>query len=374
MIEPKDFFTKLQGLGVNLFAGVPDSLLKSFCAYVDDNAKAEEHIITANEGNAIALATGYHLTTGKMAAVYLQNSGIGNTINPLTSITDRDVYSIPLLMIVGWRGEPEVKGEPQHVKQGAITPQQLELLNIPYRLIEADTDIEEVLSQIIATANETSAPVALLVRKGAFAKYQSQRKPNAYSSLKREDALRTLLGLTGDSLIVSTTGKTSREVFERRIERGEQQRDFLTVGGMGHTASIAFGVALGSPGKQVVCLDCDASALMHLGALPVIGNVAPGNLIHVLLNNAAHESAGGQPTVAGDMDFEAIASACGYSHYYTASDAASIKKAWQDLTPHRGAGPIMLEVKITTGSRDDLGRPTSTPVENKKAFMQEAMR
>lgn len=373
MIQPKDFFTLLQELGVKLFAGVPDSLLKDFCAYVDDNGKSGEHIITANEGNAVALATGYHLTTQQIAAVYLQNSGIGNAINPLTSITDNDVYSIPLLMIIGWRGEPGVKDEPQHVKQGAITPQQLELLDIPYWVIEAKTDIAKTLPQAIAKVNSINSPVALLVRKGTFAKYKSQRKPDVYSNLKREDALRTLLKLFGDSLVVSTTGKTSREVFELRIELGEKQRDFLTVGGMGHTASIAFGAALGNPKKKIICVDGDGSMLMHLGALPVIGNAAPKNFIHILLNNAAHESVGGQPTVAGKMDFKAIASACGYSHYYFASDSESIRQAWQNLTQHTNSGPIMLEVKITTGSRDDLGRPTSTPIENKEAFMHEAM-
>lgn len=355
---------------MGLFVGVPDSLLKDFCAYVDDHGRAGEHIITANEGNAIAMAAGYHLTTGRLAAVYMQNSGLGNTINPLTSITDPQVYKIPLLMIIGWRGEPGVKDEPQHVKQGAVTPQQLDLLGIPYWVLDQDTDLEATLKDALQKVVETGSAVAFLVRKGTFSKYKSMRKSTSPSQMKREDALRSLLNLTGSSLVVSTTGKTSREVFELRVERGESQRDFLTVGGMGHTASIALGAALGNPEKKVVCIDGDGSVLMHLGALPIIGDVAPKNLVHVLLNNAAHESVGGQPTVAGNIDFKALALASGYKGYRSASDQGGIETAWQEI--QQQPGPMLFEIKITTGSRDDLGRPTSTPEENKLAFMKAA--
>lgn len=367
MIEPKLMFEALKYEGVELFTGVPDSLLKHFCAYVDDNAAAGEHIITANEGNAVALAAGYHMTTGKVAAVYMQNSGLGNTVNPLTSLTDPEVYKIPLLMIIGWRGEPGVKDEPQHVKQGRITAEQLNLLGVPYEVLGADSDYEAIVKRLMSTAASTQAPVALLVQKNAFASYKTQRKPDSPSSLKREDALAALLVLTGEDLVVSTTGKTSREVFELRVKRGEAQRDFLTVGGMGHTSSIALGAALGNPSKRVICIDGDGSALMHLGAIPIIGDVKPKNLVHVLLNNAAHESVGGQPTVGGRFDFKALAEASGYSAYDVATTAEEIGQAWCRLqgTP----GPVLLEVKITTGSRDDLGRPTSTAEENKRAFM-----
>lgn len=370
MIDPKAFYAKLQDAGISLFTGVPDSLLKDFCAYVDDNAAAGSHIIAANEGNAVAIAAGYHLTTGKCAAVYMQNSGLGNTINPLTSLTDPQVYRIPALLIIGWRGEPNVKDEPQHVKQGAITPQQLDLLGIPYWILDSESDVDDILSKAIPMLNQSSSPVAFLVRKDAFSKYKSQRKSSSPSSLKREQALRCLMELAGDALVISTTGKTSREVFELRVERGESQRDFLTVGGMGHTSSIALGAALGNPNKQVLCIDGDGSALMHLGALPIIGDVAPINLVHVLLNNAAHESVGGQPTVGGSVSFKDIALASGYAYYQCAHDEASIRDIWRIIQDLQGPG--MLEVKITTGSRDDLGRPTSTPEENKLAFMKAA--
>lgn len=336
MITPENFVNALKQRGIGIFAGVPDSLLKNFCAYVHDHSGEQEHIITANEGNAVALAAGYHLATGKVAAVYMQNSGLGNTVNPLTSLTDPEVYSIPLLLIIGWRGEPGVKDKPQHVKQGRITPGQLKLLEIPNWILQADSDLETVLNEVFAKIQNTNAPAALLIRKGTFTDYKSRQKPDQVGLIKREDALRELMALASDDdLIVSTTGKTSREVFELRAERGEPQRDFLTVGSMGHTSSIALGVALGNPKRRVICLDGDGSALMHLGAIPIIGSLKPRNLIHVLLNNAAHESVGGQPTVAGKMDFAAICKACGYQGYKFATDIESLKTLLESDKPVR---------------------------------------
>ncbi|MCQ4295083.1 phosphonopyruvate decarboxylase [Pseudomonas stutzeri] len=370
MIDSRDFYRKLKEFDVSLFAGVPDSLLKDFCAYIEDHAQVGEHVITANEGNAVAIAAGYHLTSGKLAAVYMQNSGLGNAINPLVSIADSQVYRIPLVLIIGWRGEPGVKDEPQHVKQGEITPQQLDVLGIPYWILDQYTDLDITLKSAMQKLKAAGAPIAILVRNGTFIKYESQRKPESISQMKREDALRCLLSLIGDALVISTTGKTSRELFELRVEHGEAQRDFLSVGAMGHTASIALGAALGNPDKQIVCIDGDGSVLMHMGALPIIGDLAPRNLVHVLLNNAAHESVGGQPTVGGKTDFKSIAFASGYKDYKAASDAVGITAAWRAI--QNQPGPVLFEIKIAIGSRDDLGRPTSTPQENKRAFMQAA--
>lgn len=369
MINPEIFYKSLQSRGVGIFAGVPDSLLKNLCAFVDNHCCAGEHIITANEGNAIALAAGYHLATGKTGAVYMQNSGLGNCVNPLTSLADPEVYSIPMLLIIGWRGAPGVKDEPQHVKQGRITPGQLELLEIPYQILEADTDLDKVLDKTFADLAEKNAPVALLIRKGTFASCKKNAKSNQTSTFKREQALEEILRLAGsEDLFISTTGKTSRELFELREKRGESQRDFLTVGSMGHTSSIALGVALGNPDKRVVCLDGDGSFIMHMGAMPIIGSLKPENLVHVLLNNGAHESVGGQETVAGHIDIAAIAKASGYNAYHQAHDPDSLKSAWQAID--NAKGPQILELKLCTGSREDLGRPTSTPVQNKQAFME----
>ncbi len=369
MISPEEMYNYLKFNGIGMFAGVPDSLLSNFCAYLDDRGDRCENIIVANEGNAIALAVGYHLSTGKICAVYMQNSGLGNAINPLTSLADPEVYKIPLLMIIGWRGEPGTKDEPQHVKQGRITIAQLNLLDIPYWILDQNSNVKQILKEVFLKLKDKNSPVAILVRKDAFDDHKSKDNKIQASSFKREDALRQLLSLVEkDDLIISTTGKTSREIFELRLERYESQRDFLTVGGMGHTASIALGVALGNPKKRVICLDGDGSVLMHMGALPIIGDLKPNNMVHVLLNNSAHESVGGQLTVAGNVNFAAIAKASGYLDYQVANDKGSLISCWRKIC--KQSGPILFEVKISVGSRKDLGRPTSTPEENKRKFMK----
>jgi len=369
MIQPNVLFDGLKSYGIGLFVGVPDSSLRSFCAYVDDQKERGEYIISANEGNAIAIAVGYHLATSRVAAVYMQNSGLGNAINPLTSLADREVYRIPMLLIIGWRGEPGLKDEPQHIKQGRITPGQFELLEMPYYILDSNSDIGEILKHVFNNIKECNAPVALLVKMNALVEYEQQSMPNNLSTMYREEVLRILLDRSNsEDLFVSTTGKTSREMFELRDQRGDTQRDFLTVGAMGHTSSIALGVALGKPTKRVVCLDGDGSLLMHMGALPIIGDQKPDNFVHVLLNNAAHESVGGQPTVADKVDFEAIALASGYTYYHLATDADTLHQAWSSIKHQEG--PFFLEVKIRTGSRDDLGRPTNSPEQNKLAFME----
>lgn len=370
MIEPKRFFDELEARDVGLYVGVPDSLLANFCAYVDDVAPTGRHIIAANEGNAVAIALGHHLSTGRTSVVYMQNSGLGNTINPLASLADPEVYSVPMLLIVGWRGEPDVPDEPQHVKQGRITPGQLDLMEIPWFEVTEQADPALVVAQAFDKIAETSAPVALLVRKGAFAGYKSVRKQSPLSDMGREEALGHILSLLApEDLVISTTGKASREVFELRGQRGEAQRDFLTVGGMGHTSSIALGVALGDPQRRVVCIDGDGSMLMHMGSLAITGNIKPANLLHIILNNAAHESVGGQPTVAGSIDVGAIALASGYVAYYRCDSPDSLADVWRDASA-ANTGPALVEVRVKSGARADLGRPTSTPRQNKLAFMQ----
>lgn len=371
MIQPKDFFETLTQRGIGFYAGVPDSLLANFCAYVDDQGGRDRHLITANEGNAVAIAMGYHMATGSVAAVYMQNSGLGNTINPLTSLADPDVYKVPMLLVIGWRGEPGHKDEPQHVKQGRVTLAQLDILDIPYWVIDAHSEVDAVLDAAFAAMTERNAPVALVVRKDTFAKYKPQHATNDAYTMAREDALEQLLSLCQDEdLIVSTTGKTSREVFELRAKLGQAQRDFLTVGGMGHTSSIALGVAIGQPHRKVVCLDGDGSLLMHMGSMPVIAKYKPNKFIHVLLNNGSHESVGGQATSADMVDFKQLAHAVGYTSYESAQDIESLRSAWQNL--ETASGPVMLEVKIKNGSREDLGRPTSSAEQNKLTFMEVA--
>lgn len=368
MIQPDAFFQVLQQQQINMFYGVPDSLLANLCAYIDNQLSAKQHRISANEGNALAMAAGYHLATGKVAAVYLQNSGLGNLVNPLTSLTDAEVYRIPALLIIGWRGEPGVKDEPQHIKQGRITPALLDLLNVPYFVLSADSDYQQQMQQAIEYAKQQQSPVALLIRKDTFASYQSKQVATA-AVMKREEALAILLeNLSGDEAIISTTGKTSREVFELRKNRGETQRDFLTVGAMGHTSSIALGVAMGQPDRTVVCIDGDGSMLMHLGAMAIIGSVAPANLLHIVLNNQSHESVGGQPTVAGEIDLAALAKTLNYKAYLKASTADEVAAAVKQSKQQ--AGPLLIEIVIAQGSRGDLGRPDSSAEQNKISFMK----
>ena len=358
-------------LGIDYYTGVPDSQLRGLCDALMNRwgIDPKHHLIAANEGNAVAMAAGYHLATGKTAAVYMQNSGEGNAVNPLASLTHGRVYGIPMVLIVGWRGEPGVHDEPQHVHQGAVTLQLLELMDIPSFILSPDTSEDELADAVAAFQPllREGRVVALVVRKGALTCGEKVKYTHE-AALTREEAIAQLLARTGDDPIVSTTGKASRELFELREARGENHsRDFLTVGSMGHASSIALAIATHRPGRRVWCVDGDGAALMHLGAMATIGSVKPANLIHLVLNNAAHETVGGMPTVAGTADLPAVAAACGYPLVLRAWDAPSLDAA---LTQAREAGCLTLvEVAVRLGSRADLGRPTTTPKENKQAFM-----
>ncbi|GMV42677.1 MAG: phosphonopyruvate decarboxylase [Myxococcales bacterium] len=373
MIHPGDFFSALEARGVSFFTGVPDSLLKDLCAYVTDHAPAERHVIAANEGGAVGLAAGHHLATGRVPVVYMQNSGLGNTVNPVTSLADPEVYGIPMLLIVGWRGEPGVKDEPQHVKMGRITPDVVTALGVEQAVLPDTMDEAlPVLERALSWARERSAPFALLVRKGTFAKYKLQSAAPDVYPMTREHAIGLVAtALPADTLIVSTTGMPSRELFEQRELRGEpHDGDFLTVGSMGHTSQIALGVALERPERTVVCLDGDGAVLMHMGSLGMVGTLAPRNYRHIVVNNGAHDSVGGQPTVAFQVDLCAVAAACGYASTVRVSSEEELR----DVLPGfvAGDGPGFLEIRVCKGARSDLGRPTMTPRELKERFMARA--
>ena len=369
MIEPSSFYNELKKEEIDFFVGVPDSLLKNFCSFVDDNIEKDNHIIAANEGNAISIASGYHLATKKIPVVYMQNSGLGNCINPLTSLADKEVYSIPMLLIIGWRGEPGKKDEPQHLKQGRITREQLKILDIDYFVIDENTDEKSCLEKVIKRINKNSSPVAILVRENTFKKYKLKNKQKTIYKLKREEAIEEIINLSNDSdIFISTTGKTSRELYEIRKNKGDAQKDFLTVGSMGHVSSIALGVAIGLKKQRVICLDGDGSLIMHLGSLPIIGAISPKNLIHVILNNCAHESVGGQPTVANEIDFEKLSSALNYKNFFQSSNVKQINDCWSQLIDREG--PSLFLINIKSSSRKDLGRPESSPIENKESFME----
>lgn len=371
MIQPKDFIETLRAGGVAFFAGVPDSLLKNLCAYITDTVARENNIIAANEGGAVALAAGYHLATGKTGCVYMQNSGEGNAVNPLLSLMDADVYKMPLLLIIGWRGEPGVHDEPQHVKQGKVTLSLLEAMGIPYAVL--DESWENQVDQALQSIHETNGVYALVVRKGTFEDYKLQKQEASEWELGREEAIQIVAGmLRKDDIVVSTTGMISRELFEYR-EAKEQghAHDFLTVGSMGHASQIALGIALQKPNRRVIVFDGDGALLMHMGGMAIIGDYNPKNLIHIVFNNGAHDSVGGQPTVGQKIDVEAIAKAVGYADVISVENQMSLMAAMNHVNNGVIDGVSLINVNVRKGNRKDLGRPTTTPQQNKEALMKE---
>lgn len=370
MISPKDFFEILKENGINFFTGVPDSLLKDFCAYVTDNVSDEDHIINSNEGGAVALAAGYFLATGRTALVYMQNSGIGNAVNPLLSLTDKEVYSIPVLLLIGWRGEPGIKDEPQHKKQGRVMLNMLDAMEIPYRKINKETnDTAEIVKEICRELITGNKPCALIISEGTFEDYKLQKDIKSEYYLNREDAVKIILSnLDKNEIIVSTTGKTSREVFEyRKGNNQSHQNDFLTVGSMGHCSQIALGISLQKKDREIYVLDGDGAVVMQMGSLAIVGTEGGKNFKHIVINNGSHDSVGGQPTAGFEVDLPLIARSCGYSLSLTASTKEEIIESLNKLKICEG--PSFLEIRVKKGARKDLGRPDISPVENKINFM-----
>ncbi len=371
MVDAGKFVESLKNGGVDFFTGVPDSLLKSFCAYLTDNC-GDNHVIAANEGGAVGLASGHYLATGKPALVYMQNSGQGNAVNPLASLADPDVYSIPMVLLVGWRGEPGVKDEPQHVKQGKVTVSLFETLGIPTVVLPSDeSEALDTAQAQVKRAIAESRPVAMVVRKGLFGHYTLQNKEADIAELKRETAIEGILrALPEDAVVVSTTGMISREVYETRERLGlGHERDFLTVGSMGHAIMIALGIAKAQPRRKVICLDGDGASIMHLGNMAIAGQSNCGNLTHIVLNNSAHDSVGGQPTVGGRIDLPAIAAACGYDVHSATGLENSLPLCVSALKTSTDK-PSFVEIKVAKGARKDLGRPKEPPQVNKALFME----
>lgn len=367
MIDVKEAYEALIASGIDMFTGVPDSLLKNICAYITDTAPREKHIIAANEGNAVGIAAGHYLATGKPALVYMQNSGLGNTVNPLLSLADEKVYSIPMVLMIGWRGEPGVHDEPQHVKQGEVTLALLDAMQIPYIILE---DASQIKAQVELSL-ERKAPTAIVIRKGTFGSYKLKNARSNNNPLSREDAMKLVVDHLKDSdVIVSTTGKLSRELFEyREAKQQGHGHDFLTVGSMGHSSSIALGIALEKPNRRVFCFDGDGAFIMHTGALGIVASMNPRNYFHILFNNDAHESVGGQPTIGYELDAVTMAKASGYKQAMRATTREEMIAALQQL--ENTEGPVLLELRVKIDSREDLGRPTTTPIQNKEAFMEE---
>lgn len=374
MVSPKFFIEALREKGIDCFAGVPDSLLKNICAYITDNCDAQHNIITANEGAAVGLAAGHYLATGKPACVFMQNSGEGNIINPLASLTDPEVYNIPVLLLIGWRGRPGVHDEPQHVKQGKVTTGLLNTMGVNFDVLSKDEDkAEKQIAKAVEALNRKEV-YALVIEKDTFDSYTLQNVEKNDFSMSREEAIQTVAAALGDKdAIVSTTGMISRELFEYRTQMNQgHERDFLTVGSMGHASQIALGLAMEKQDRRIWCFDGDGAAIMHMGSMAIVASKAPKNYIHVVFNNGAHDSVGGQPTVGLSIDLPTVAKAVGYKHIYSVDSKESLDKQLLIIKSQLSIseGPIFIEVRVKKGNRKDLGRPTTTPIQNKEALMQ----
>lgn len=369
MIRPEFFIEKLREQGVDCYAGVPDSLLKNMCAYITDHFDAAHNIIAANEGAAVGFAAGHYLATGQPACVYMQNSGEGNIINPIASLTDQEVYNIPVLLLIGWRGRPGVHDEPQHVKQGKVTTGLLNVMGVNYEVLAKEEDKAEKQIAKAVRALRNKDVFALVIEKDTFDEYKLQNIEKNDLTMSREEAIQTVAAALGEKdCIVSTTGMISRELFEYRAAMGQgHERDFLTVGSMGHASQIALGIALAQPERRVWCFDGDGAVIMHMGSVAIVANKAPKNYVHVVFNNGAHDSVGGQPTVGLTIDLPAVAKAVGYKANYSVDDKSELEAMLNKVKNQDG--PVILDIKVKKGNRKDLGRPTTTPIQNKEALM-----
>lgn len=368
----KALFHEIENLGIDFYTGVPDSQLKAFCdTLMYKYGVGKEHIVAANEGAAVGLAAGHYLATGKPAVVYMQNSGIGNAVNPICSLLNEKVYAIPTLFIVGWRGEPGVHDEPQHVFQGEITVSLLEELNVKTFVLEKDTTESDLAGFFaeIKTELEKGNQCAIVVKKGSLSTDVKMEYKND-NEMSREEIVEIIVDNTKeDDIFVSTTGKLSRELFEARERRGQgHKKDFLTVGSMGHASMIAMGIAREKTDRRVFCLDGDGAVIMHMGSLAVSGTSGLKNMVHVLIDNGAHETVGGLPTVGTKIDYVMLAKACGYGKILEADTKENLIAALKEIEDVKES--VFLIIKADISSRADLGRPTTTPIENKEAFME----
>lgn len=372
MTTPSLFYSTLKKNKIDFFVGVPDSLLKNFLYYISNKVNKKNHIIAANEGTAVAIAAGYNIAKKKIPFVYLQNSGLGNLINPILSMTDKKVYQIPMLVMIGWRGEPNIKDEPQHKTQGEVTIKLIQSIKKKVLILDGreKSDIKKI-TQAIEVSKKNSEPVFLLVRKNTFTNLVPIYKDTKNNfKLRRQDAIKEILkNLKSNYKIVASTGMISRELYEIREENKDSHvNDFLVVGSMGHASQIALGIATQTK-KKIICIDGDGALLMHLGGLTTIGSLKIKNYIHIVLNNEAHDSVGGQPTAANNINICKIAEGCGYKNVFGSLKKISQIKHYLKKCIH-SQGPSFIEINVQKGHKKNLGRPKKSPLNSKLAFLK----
>lgn len=355
MVNLDNLFQAFDKMGVKFFTGVPDSLLNDFSLYLTQNIPDTQHVMAANEGNAVGIATGNYMATGNIPLVYMQNSGIGNATNPLLSLTHPCVYSIPMVLVIGWRGDPSIKDHAQHKKQGELTPVLMKDMDIPYEILEDENKVISQFEWAVKKAKEISSPVALIVKKGILAQKEKHQKYPESQLMSREEAISVVIDVMGkEAVYLATTGRATRELHEQlTLHEIAHDVEFLNVGAMGHLSSIGLGMALGAPKKKIVVFDGDAAAVMHMGSLATNGRYHPHNLLHIVLNNGVNESVGGQKSAGQIIDLTTIAKACGYTTYPCFIDNTDDLRKCAQLFSQKG-GLTFADVRLRQGIRKDM--------------------
>lgn len=375
MVNQNELFAALDKLDVKFFTGVPDSLLNDFCLYLVNNIPEGQHVMAANEGNAIAIAAGNYMATGKIPVVYMQNSGIGNATNPLLSLTHDCVYGIPMILVIGWRGDPSINDHAQHKKQGELTPVLMSDMDIPYQILDADENVVEKFAWAVNKAKEISSPVALIAKKAILTQKEKKQSYADSKLMNREEAVAAVVDVLGaDAIYLGTTGRATREVHEQLIAHGiGEGYEWQNVGSMGHVSSVGLGLALARPDKRIVVFDGDAAAVMHMGALATNCRYKAGNMVHMVLNNGVNESVGGQPSAGYLIDLTNVAKACGYR---TVGHAVETKEELQKIVRENQPGemPLFIDVHVRQGIRSDMPKLNIDHKAMKEALMKNLIR
>lgn len=375
MVNQDKLFSSLREMGISFFTGVPDSLLNDFCLYLVKNIPDGQHVMAANEGNAIAIAAGHYMATGNIPVVYMQNSGIGNATNPLLSLTHDSVYGIPMILVIGWRGDPAISDHVQHKKQGELTPVLMNDMDIPYEILDNENTVVQKFKWAVCKAKEISSPVALIAKKAILTEKVKKQQYLESSLMNREEAVSAVLDVLGDNAIyLGTTGRATREVNEQLKEHGiGEGHEFQNVGSMGHVSSVGLGIALARPEQNVVVFDGDAAVVMHMGALATNCRYKAGNMIHIVLNNGVNESVGGQPSAGYVVNLTEIASACGYQ---TPGHAVETKEELQEIIKNhrKGEMPLFIDVHVRQGIRSDMPKLNINHKAQKMALMDNLIR